>query len=176
MARKLYEQLRREAAALKIQKNFRAYVAQRSYLTVRSSAMILQTGLRAMVARNEFRLRKRTKAAIIAQVTSLFCYLSICSLFMLECRGSVMYNSSYRLHFTIEASVSQIRFKSSFLVVTEQLLTPKFLSTFHLQAQWRCHQAYSYYKKLQRAIIVSQCGWRCRVARRELRKLKMVGF
>ncbi|KAL9463743.1 hypothetical protein AB3S75_001531 [Citrus x aurantiifolia] len=67
MARKLYEQLRREAAALKIQKNFRAYVAQRSYLTVRSSAMILQTGLRAMVARNEFRLRKRTKAAIIAQ-------------------------------------------------------------------------------------------------------------
>ncbi|KAH9665086.1 Myosin-17 [Citrus sinensis] len=67
MARKLYEQLRREAAALKIQTNFRAYVAQRSYLTVRSSAMILQTGLRAMVARNEFRLRKRTKAAIIAQ-------------------------------------------------------------------------------------------------------------
>ncbi|KAH9713488.1 Myosin-17 [Citrus sinensis] len=67
MARKLYEQLRREAAALKIQKNFRAYVARRSYLTVRSSAMILQTGLRAMVARNEFRLRKRTKAAIIAQ-------------------------------------------------------------------------------------------------------------
>lgn len=69
MARKLYEQLRREAAALKIQKNFRAYVAWRSYLTVRSSAIILQTGLRAMVARNEFRLRKRTKAAIIIQVT-----------------------------------------------------------------------------------------------------------
>ncbi|KAJ4717840.1 Myosin [Melia azedarach] len=67
MARKLYEQLRREAGALKIQKNFRAYIARTSYLTVRSSAILLQTGLRAMVARDEFRLRKQTKAATIIQ-------------------------------------------------------------------------------------------------------------
>ncbi|KAJ0074872.1 hypothetical protein Patl1_33585 [Pistacia atlantica] len=70
-ARKLYEQLRREAAALKIQKNFRLYVARMSYLTVRSAAITLQTGLRAMVARNEFRFRRQTKAAIIIQVSSL---------------------------------------------------------------------------------------------------------
>ncbi|KAL5822430.1 hypothetical protein ACOSQ4_020330 [Xanthoceras sorbifolium] len=67
MARKLYEQLRREAAALKIQKNFRLFIARTSYLTVRSAAITLQTGLRAMVARNEFRFRKQTKAAIIIQ-------------------------------------------------------------------------------------------------------------
>lgn len=67
MACKLYEQLRREAAALKIQKNFRRYIARKSYLTVRSSAITLQTGLRAMTARNEFRFRKQTKAAIIIQ-------------------------------------------------------------------------------------------------------------
>lgn len=36
------------------------------------SAIKLQTGLRAMTARNEFRLRKKTKAAIIIQVSSLF--------------------------------------------------------------------------------------------------------
>ncbi|KAK3220431.1 hypothetical protein Dsin_014401 [Dipteronia sinensis] len=66
-ARKLYEQLRREAAALKIQKNFRLYIARTSYLTVRSAAITLQTGLRAMVARNEFRFREQTKAAIIIQ-------------------------------------------------------------------------------------------------------------
>ncbi|KAJ0008045.1 hypothetical protein Pint_29017 [Pistacia integerrima] len=66
-ARKLYEQLRREAAALKIQKNFRLYVARTSYLTVSSAAITLQTGLRAMVARNEFRFRRQTKAAIIIQ-------------------------------------------------------------------------------------------------------------
>ncbi|MBA0719345.1 hypothetical protein Golax_007037, partial [Gossypium laxum] len=67
LACKLYEQLRREAAALKIQKNFRRHIARESYLTVRQSAITLQTGLRAMTARNEFRFRKQTKAAIIIQ-------------------------------------------------------------------------------------------------------------
>ncbi|KAH1131873.1 hypothetical protein J1N35_003251 [Gossypium stocksii] len=69
LACKLYEQLRREAAALKIQKNFRRHTARESYLTVRSSTITLQTGLRAMAARNEFRFRKQTKAAIIIQAT-----------------------------------------------------------------------------------------------------------
>ncbi|GKV11989.1 hypothetical protein SLEP1_g23195 [Rubroshorea leprosula] len=67
LACKLYEQLRREAAALKIQKNFRLYIARESYLTLRLSAITLQTGLRVMTARNEFRFRKQTKAAIILQ-------------------------------------------------------------------------------------------------------------
>ncbi|PON84462.1 Myosin [Trema orientale] len=66
-ARKLYEQLRREAAAIQIQKNFRLYTSRKSYLTVRLSAIILQTGLRAMTARDEFRFRKQTKAAILIQ-------------------------------------------------------------------------------------------------------------
>lgn len=71
MARKLYEQLRREAAALKIEKNFRGYIARKSYLKERSSAIIIQTGLRAMKARDEFRFRKQTKAAIQIQVLLL---------------------------------------------------------------------------------------------------------
>ncbi|GLU14293.1 hypothetical protein SLE2022_308710 [Rubroshorea leprosula] len=67
VARKLYEELRRQAGALMIQKNFRQYIVRKSYLTIRTSAIILQTGLRAMTARNEFRFRKQTKAAIIIQ-------------------------------------------------------------------------------------------------------------
>ncbi|KAH7651946.1 Non-specific serine/threonine protein kinase protein [Dioscorea alata] len=67
LARKLYEHMRREAAAVKIQKNERRYFARKSYSTLRSSAIALQTGLRAMTARDEFRFRKRTKAAIIIQ-------------------------------------------------------------------------------------------------------------
>lgn len=72
MARKLYEQLRREAAALRIEKNFKGYIARKSYFNQRSSAIILQTGLRAMKARDEFRFRKQTKAAIHIQVLLLF--------------------------------------------------------------------------------------------------------
>ncbi|CAA2963473.1 myosin-17-like [Olea europaea subsp. europaea] len=64
---RLYEQLRREAAALYIQKTFRCYIAWKSYLTLLDSAIILQMGMRAMSARNEFRFKKQTKAAIRIQ-------------------------------------------------------------------------------------------------------------
>nr|DAD49059.1 TPA_asm: hypothetical protein HUJ06_018996 [Nelumbo nucifera] len=67
MACKLYEQLRREAGAVKIQKNFRRYTARKSYIRLRLSAITLQTGLRAMTSRDEFRFRKQTKATIIIQ-------------------------------------------------------------------------------------------------------------
>lgn len=67
VSRKLYQQLRREAAALKIEKNFRLYIARKSYLRVKSSAITLQTSLRAMTARKEFRFRKQTKATTIIQ-------------------------------------------------------------------------------------------------------------
>ncbi|KAL7091844.1 hypothetical protein ACP275_12G128400 [Erythranthe tilingii] len=42
-----------------------------------------------------------------------------------------------------------------------------------IQAHVRCHREYSYYRRLQKAAIVTQCGWRRRVARKELRNLKM---
>ncbi|TYI59860.1 hypothetical protein E1A91_D10G065400v1 [Gossypium mustelinum] len=67
MARKIYDELRREAGALNIQKNLRRHIDRKSYLTMRKSAIILQTGLRSMTARIEFRFRKQTKAAIIIQ-------------------------------------------------------------------------------------------------------------
>ncbi|KAJ9183778.1 hypothetical protein P3X46_007589 [Hevea brasiliensis] len=75
LARKLFELLRREAAALKIQRNFRRYTARKSYLTLYLSAVTLQTGLRAMTARDEFRFRKQTKVAIIIQA-QLRCHLA----------------------------------------------------------------------------------------------------
>nr|GMD50605.1 myosin-17-like [Ipomoea batatas] len=67
LACKLYEQSRREAAAIKIQKSFRCFVAWKSYSTLRHSAITLQTSMRAMVARDEFRFRKQTKASIEIQ-------------------------------------------------------------------------------------------------------------
>ncbi|XP_010274858.1 PREDICTED: myosin-9-like [Nelumbo nucifera] len=64
---KLYERMRREAAAVKIQKHLRRHLARKAYTKLRLSVLVLQTGLRAMAARNEFRFRKQTKAAIIIQ-------------------------------------------------------------------------------------------------------------
>jgi myosin-5 len=63
--------MRREAAAIKIQKHTRKYAARTAYKKLHVSALVVQTGLRAMIARKEFRFRKRTKAATIIQVIPL---------------------------------------------------------------------------------------------------------
>uniref|UniRef100_A0A803PZX1 Uncharacterized protein n=1 Tax=Cannabis sativa TaxID=3483 RepID=A0A803PZX1_CANSA len=67
LACKIFENMRREAAAVKIQKNLRRYHARKSYKSLHVSVLVLQTGLRAMAARKEFRFRKQTKAAILIQ-------------------------------------------------------------------------------------------------------------
>lgn len=72
ISRTVHQKLKIEAAALRFQKNFRMYIARKSFVTIRSSTIVLQTGLRAMIARNEFRLRRQTKAATVIQVYHIF--------------------------------------------------------------------------------------------------------
>lgn len=42
------------------------------------------------------------------------------------------------------------------------------------QTQWRRYHAISSYKQQKKASLTLQCLWRARVARKELRKLRMV--
>lgn len=72
LARKVYENMRREAAAIKIQKYLRQYQCQTAYKQLRTSALALQTGFRAMVAHNQFRFKRQTKGATIIQVLHFF--------------------------------------------------------------------------------------------------------
>ncbi len=46
----------------------------------------------------------------------------------------------------------------------------------HLQAYWRCHRAFSDYKKLKKASLISQSRWKGRISRRELNKQKLVNI
>lgn len=68
LARHQYECMRREAASLKIQKDFRMHVSRNAYKIIYATAICIQTGMRAMAARNELRFRRRTQAAIVVQV------------------------------------------------------------------------------------------------------------
>lgn len=68
LARKLYNNMRREAACLRIQKDLRMYIARNSYRRVRSSAVTIQSGLRGMAARNELHSKRQTRAAVVIQV------------------------------------------------------------------------------------------------------------
>ncbi|KAL3649699.1 hypothetical protein CASFOL_006102 [Castilleja foliolosa] len=67
LACKLFESVKREAAALKVQRNTLRYQARKAYSTLRVSVLVIQTGLRTMDARNRFRFRRQTKAAIAIQ-------------------------------------------------------------------------------------------------------------
>ncbi|XVF06361.1 hypothetical protein REPUB_Repub06bG0041500 [Reevesia pubescens] len=67
LACKLYDNIRRQAAALKIQKNTRRHQSREAYKKLHISALVLQTGVRAMAARKEFRFRKLNKAATMVQ-------------------------------------------------------------------------------------------------------------
>jgi myosin-5 len=107
LARKLYQNMRREAASICIQKNIRAHRARKNYTKLQASATVIQTGLRTMSARNKHRHRRRTKAAII------------------------------------------------------------------IQREWRRHQVHEAYKKHKKATLALQCLWRAKVARKELKNLRM---
>ncbi|XXG90609.1 hypothetical protein AAC387_Pa12g2336 [Persea americana] len=67
LARKLYNNMRREAACLRIQKDLRMYIARNSYRRVHSSAVTIQSGLRGMAARNELHSKRQTRAAVVIQ-------------------------------------------------------------------------------------------------------------
>ncbi|XP_065852496.1 uncharacterized protein [Euphorbia lathyris] len=59
--------MKREAGAIKIQKHVRRYEARKAYKNLHVSALLLQTGLRAMAAHKEYKFKLQTKAATIIQ-------------------------------------------------------------------------------------------------------------
>lgn len=65
-------QIKRQAAAIKIQKNSRRHNARKAYRKLQVSVLMVQTVLRAMDARKRFRFRKQTEAAIVIQVEFLY--------------------------------------------------------------------------------------------------------
>ncbi|KAK6164543.1 hypothetical protein DH2020_001407 [Rehmannia glutinosa] len=69
LACKLYDNLKREAASIKIQTNLRGHLTRKNYSTLKYSVVILQTGLRAMAAHKEFRYRKQSKASTVIQAS-----------------------------------------------------------------------------------------------------------
>lgn len=68
VARYIYERKKRKAAATTIQKSGRMFLFRKAYTILLSSAIVIQAGLRAMDARNEYLFRRRNTAAILIQV------------------------------------------------------------------------------------------------------------
>ncbi|XP_008438435.1 myosin-6 isoform X1 [Cucumis melo] len=67
IARQHYEDIRMEAASIKIQKYWRMHFARCCYKRFCTSAVAIQAGIHGMVARKELKFRRQTRAAIIIQ-------------------------------------------------------------------------------------------------------------
>ncbi|KAE8673101.1 hypothetical protein F3Y22_tig00111812pilonHSYRG00246 [Hibiscus syriacus] len=70
LACKVYDDMRREAASLRIQRHLRMHLARKILKELRSFAVSIQTVMRGIAARNELCFRRQTKAAIIIQAAS----------------------------------------------------------------------------------------------------------
>jgi len=84
IARWCYENLRREAASLKIQTCYRMHHARKNYVDVCSASTTIQSGLRGMGARIKLHFKRQTKAAVIIQVLQWCCFCSICCYYYLK--------------------------------------------------------------------------------------------
>ncbi|XP_039162818.1 myosin-11 [Eucalyptus grandis] len=68
LAGKLYEHMKRENAATKVQTAYRGHSTRNAYTKMRVMAITVQAAIRATVACNEFKHRKHTKAATTIQL------------------------------------------------------------------------------------------------------------
>lgn len=68
IARRYYEDLRREDASLTIQTFYRMHFERKKYRNLCTASTTIQSGLRGMAARKELQFRQQTKAVVIIQV------------------------------------------------------------------------------------------------------------
>lgn len=69
--------MKREAGAVRIQKYMRGTLARKWYTEIKISAIVLQTGFRAVAACNKFRYRKQISASTTIQVRAVLVMLGL---------------------------------------------------------------------------------------------------
>ncbi|KAG6400856.1 hypothetical protein SASPL_137700 [Salvia splendens] len=67
LACKQFNNLKRDAASLRIQTNLRGRLTRKNYSRLKESVVVVQTGVRAMAAHRQFRYKNQAKASTIIQ-------------------------------------------------------------------------------------------------------------
>ncbi|XP_057512507.1 myosin-9-like isoform X5 [Actinidia eriantha] len=142
-------------AAKTIQRKIRTHIARKQFIALRKATICIQSIWRGRLACKLYENMKREAAALKIQ-TNL--------------RRHLARTTYTRLKFSVLVLQTGLRAMAACKVFRCRNQTK---ASIIIQAHWRCHRAFLHYKKLKWASIVSQCRWRGRIARRELRKLKM---
>ncbi|XP_042377682.1 myosin-17-like [Zingiber officinale] len=142
-------------AARTIQRQIRTYIARKEFLLLREASIQFQTFCRGWLACKLF-VQMRHEAAALKIQKNYHCYIARKSYLALE-MSAIVLQTGLRAMFAHNV----FRFKKQ----TKAAIC--------IQCRWHSHRDYSYYKRLQKATLTFQCSWRQKLARRELRKLRM---
>ncbi|VFQ80299.1 unnamed protein product [Cuscuta campestris] len=143
------------SAAKAIQGRIRTHSARKSFISLREAAVCMQSLCRGRLAGKLF-----VKIKLEAAATKIQAII----------RRDLL--KKYYDQLRVSAVVLQIGFRKMDASKKFRFRKQTKAAT-RIQARWRCHKAFMSYKKLKRGAVVAQCRWRGKVARRELRKLKM---
>ncbi|CAJ2632826.1 unnamed protein product [Trifolium pratense] len=138
-----------------IQRKVRSYLARRSFILLRLSAVQIQAACRGQLARQVFEGMQREASSLLIQ---RYFRMHIARKAYKE-----LYASAVSIQTGMRAMVARLelhfRRRTSAAIV--------------IQSHCRKYMARLHFTKLKKAAIATQCAWRGKVARRELRKLKM---
>ncbi|KAL3812395.1 hypothetical protein ACJIZ3_013663 [Penstemon smallii] len=138
-----------------IQRKVRSYLARKKFISLRKSAVLIQTLCRGEVARHNFERRRRTAAALTIQ-KDVKMFLAR-KAYVLLCSSAVLIQAGIRGM----ASRNDLQFRK------------QAKAAIVIQSHFRGYLVHCQYLRLKAAAIATQCAWRGLKARRELRKLKM---
>ncbi|XP_015892138.2 myosin-6 isoform X2 [Ziziphus jujuba] len=138
-----------------IQRKIRSYLARKSFVLLRRSAIQIQSACRGQLARQVYEGMRREASSLMIQ------------------RDWRMYTArkAYR---EIHCSAVSVQTGMRGMAARNELrFRRQTRAAIIIQSQCRRYLARLHYVEIKKAAITTQCAWRGRVARKELRKLKM---
>ncbi|KQK01634.1 protein OPAQUE1 [Brachypodium distachyon] len=142
-------------AARHIQGRFRTFVARKEFVKTKKASISIQAFCRGCLARKMYMIRRETAAAITIQ--KYVRRLLLRRNYQQACSASLLIQSCIR-GFIARLYFSAMREQKAALVI---------------QSLWRKRKAVMLFQHYRQASIAIQCAWRQKLARRELRKLRM---
>jgi len=145
----------RNKAAIAIQNRFHTHVAREQFLALRMTSISFQSFVRVILA-CKLHVFLRKQAAVLHIQKSYRCYFAWKTYSEL-CSSAITLQTGLR----------------AFGAYNEYIIRKQNKASTYVQACWRCHRDHLNYLKMKRSVLIYQCAWRRRIARGELRKLKM---
>ncbi|KAG5018521.1 hypothetical protein JHK87_014376 [Glycine soja] len=141
-------------AAKCIQRRLRTFIARRDFISIQAAALSIQACCRGCIGRKIYASKRETAAAISIQK-----YIRMC----------LMRHAYVKLYYSAIIVQSNVR---GFTTRQRFLHRKEHKAATSIQVYWRMCKARSAFLKHQNSIVAIQCLWRCKQAKRELRRLK----